>query len=71
MPTSSSAGPPTSPHVRRLTESGVLVLVGPSGSGKSSLLRAGLAASLADDGVQCVIVSTGTSEDEADRDQGG
>ena len=49
---------------RRLTESGVLVLVGPSGSGKSSLLRAGLAASLADDGVQCVIVPTGASENE-------
>ena len=49
---------------RRLTESGVLVLVGPSGSGKSSLLRAGLAASLADEGARCVIVPTGASEDE-------
>ena len=49
---------------RRLTETGVLVLVGPSGNGKSSLLRAGLAASLADEGVQCTIVPTGASEDE-------
>ena len=31
----------------------MLVLVGPSGSGKSSLLRAGLAASLVEDGVGC------------------
>ena len=49
---------------RRLAESGVLVLVGPSGSGKSSLLRAGLAASLADEGTRCAIVPTGASEDE-------
>lgn len=49
---------------RRLADSGVLVLVGPSGSGKSSLLRAGLAASLADEGARCVIVPTGASEDE-------
>ena len=42
----------------------MLVLVGPSGSGKSSLLRAGLAASLAEDGVRCTIVPTGASEDE-------
>jgi WD40 repeat protein/DNA-binding SARP family transcriptional activator len=49
---------------RRLHESGVLVLVGPSGSGKSSLLRAGLAASLAEDGVECAIVASGTPEGE-------
>jgi WD40 repeat protein/DNA-binding SARP family transcriptional activator/energy-coupling factor transporter ATP-binding protein EcfA2 len=49
---------------RRLEESGALVLVGPSGSGKSSLLRAGLAASLAEDGVECVIVATGATDDE-------
>lgn len=49
---------------RRLAESGVLVLVGPSGSGKSSLLRAGLVASLADEGVPCTIVATGAPEDE-------
>lgn len=49
---------------RRLAESGVLVLVGPSGSGKSSLLRAGLAASLADEGVRCTIVPTGATADE-------
>jgi DNA-binding SARP family transcriptional activator/WD40 repeat protein len=49
---------------RRLHESGVLVLVGPSGSGKSSLLRAGLAASLAEDGVECAIVASGTPEDD-------
>jgi WD40 repeat protein/DNA-binding SARP family transcriptional activator len=49
---------------RRLTETGVLVLVGPSGNGKSSLLRAGLAASLVDEGIRCAIVPTGASEDE-------
>lgn len=49
---------------RRLAETGVVVLVGPSGSGKSSLLRAGLAASLADEGAQCAIVPTGASENE-------
>lgn len=49
---------------RRLADSGVVVLVGPSGSGKSSLLRAGLAAQLADEGVRCTIVPTGASEDE-------
>ena len=42
----------------------MVVLVGPSGSGKSSLLRAGLAAALADEGVPCAIVPTGASEDE-------
>lgn len=49
---------------RRLSETGVLVLVGPSGSGKSSLLRAGLVASLSGAGVRCAIVPTGASEDE-------
>jgi WD40 repeat protein/DNA-binding SARP family transcriptional activator/energy-coupling factor transporter ATP-binding protein EcfA2 len=53
---------------RRLQENGVLVLVGPSGSGKSSLLRAGLAASLVEDGIGCAIVATGASEDELLRD---
>ncbi|KGN32260.1 hypothetical protein N802_18020 [Knoellia sinensis KCTC 19936] len=36
--------------LRRLHESGVLVLVGPSGCGKSSLVRAGIIASLRRDG---------------------
>ena len=49
---------------RRLHESGALVLVGPSGSGKSSLLRAGLAASLAAEGVGCSIIASGASEEE-------
>jgi WD40 repeat protein/energy-coupling factor transporter ATP-binding protein EcfA2 len=49
---------------RRLQEGGVLVLVGPSGSGKSSLLRAGLAASLSREGVECAIVASGVPEDE-------
>lgn len=35
---------------RRLAESGLLTVVGPSGSGKSSLVRAGVAASLRRDG---------------------
>jgi DNA-binding SARP family transcriptional activator/WD40 repeat protein/energy-coupling factor transporter ATP-binding protein EcfA2 len=49
---------------RRLADTGVLVLVGPSGSGKSSLLRAGLAASLAEEGTPTTIVPTGVTEDE-------
>jgi WD40 repeat protein/DNA-binding SARP family transcriptional activator/energy-coupling factor transporter ATP-binding protein EcfA2 len=49
---------------RRLQESGVLVLVGPSGSGKSSLLRAGLAASLVQEGIGCAIVASGIPETE-------
>jgi len=49
---------------RRIAETGVLVLVGASGSGKSSLLRAGLAASLALEGTRSVVVPTGVSEQE-------
>ena len=36
--------------LRRLADVGVLAVVGPSGSGKSSLVRAGVAAALARDG---------------------
>jgi WD40 repeat protein/DNA-binding SARP family transcriptional activator/energy-coupling factor transporter ATP-binding protein EcfA2 len=48
----------------RLDERGVLVLVGPSGSGKSSLVRAGLVASLAREGVTCLIPPAGVAVDE-------
>ncbi len=43
----------------RLTVGGVLVVVGPSGSGKSSLVRAGVAASLERDGHRVVLVTPG------------
>ena len=45
--------------VRRLAEVGVLAVVGPSGSGKSSLVRAGVAAALARDGRRVVVVTPG------------
>jgi DNA-binding SARP family transcriptional activator/WD40 repeat protein len=44
---------------RRLAETGVLAVVGPSGSGKSSLVRAGLAAALRADGERVVVVTPG------------
>ncbi|HET6560934.1 MAG TPA: BTAD domain-containing putative transcriptional regulator [Marmoricola sp.] len=44
---------------RRLVQTGVLVVVGPSGSGKSSLVRAGLAAALLADGERVVVVTPG------------
>ena len=44
---------------RRLDELGVLVVVGPSGNGKSSLVRAGLAAGLRREGRRVVVVTPG------------
>jgi DNA-binding SARP family transcriptional activator/WD40 repeat protein/energy-coupling factor transporter ATP-binding protein EcfA2 len=43
----------------RLAETGVLAVVGPSGSGKSSLVRAGLAAALRADGERVVVLTPG------------
>jgi WD40 repeat protein/DNA-binding SARP family transcriptional activator/energy-coupling factor transporter ATP-binding protein EcfA2 len=45
--------------LRRLAEAGVLAVVGPSGSGKSSLVRAGIAAALRRDGHRVVVVTPG------------
>lgn len=47
----------TTACLRRLDESGVLAVVGPSGSGKSSLLRAGVCAALARDGRRVVVTT--------------
>ena len=46
--------------LRRLRDTGVLVVVGPSGSGKSSLVRAGVAAALEREGSRVVVVTPGT-----------
>jgi WD40 repeat protein/DNA-binding SARP family transcriptional activator len=43
----------------RLAEAGTVTVVGPSGSGKSSLIRAGLAAALRRDGRRVVVVTPG------------
>ena len=45
--------------LRRLATGGVLAVVGPSGSGKSSLVRAGMAAALRRDGRRVVVVTPG------------
>ncbi|HEY2877075.1 BTAD domain-containing putative transcriptional regulator [Nocardioides sp.] len=45
--------------LERLAEARLLAVVGPSGSGKSSLLRAGLAASLRRDGTHTVVLTPG------------
>ena len=45
--------------LRRLADGGVLVVVGPSGSGKSSLIRAGVAAALERDGRRVVVITPG------------
>ena len=45
--------------LRRLREHGALTIVGPSGSGKSSLARAGVAARLKQDGRPVVVVTPG------------
>ena len=45
--------------LRRLTAVGVLVVVGPSGSGKSSLVRAGVAAALERAGRRVVVITPG------------
>ncbi|HWC66758.1 MAG TPA: extracellular solute-binding protein [Acidimicrobiales bacterium] len=46
--------------LQTLSRSGVLAVVGPSGSGKSSLVRAGIAAALQRSGRRVVIVTPGT-----------
>jgi DNA-binding SARP family transcriptional activator/WD40 repeat protein/energy-coupling factor transporter ATP-binding protein EcfA2 len=43
----------------RLSATGVLVVVGPSGSGKSSLIRAGVAAALQRDGLRVLVITPG------------
>ena len=48
----------------RLDETGVLAVVGPSGSGKSSLIRAGVAAALMRDGHQVRIVTPGSHPED-------
>ena len=45
--------------LRRLADDGVLVVAGPSGSGKSSLVRAGIAAALERDGRRVVVITPG------------
>ena len=45
--------------LRRLAATGALIVVGPSGSGKSSLVRAGLAATLQRDGRRVVVITPG------------
>ena len=45
--------------MRRLAAVGILAVVGPSGSGKSSLVRAGVAAALRRDGRRVVVVTPG------------
>jgi energy-coupling factor transporter ATP-binding protein EcfA2 len=45
--------------LRRLAEAGMLAIVGPSGSGKSSLARAGVAAALEREGRRVVIITPG------------
>ena len=50
--------------MRILTERGVLAVVGPSGSGKSSLVRAGVAASVHASGAQVALVTPGWDLDE-------
>jgi WD40 repeat protein/DNA-binding SARP family transcriptional activator len=50
---------------RRLTAVGVLALIGPSGSGKSSLVRAGVAASLQRTGRRVVVITPGVRPTDA------
>jgi DNA-binding SARP family transcriptional activator/WD40 repeat protein len=45
--------------VRRLADAGVVTVIGPSGSGKSSLVRAGIAAALGREGRRVVVVAPG------------
>jgi len=51
--------------LRRLADVGVLAVVGPSGSGKSSLVRAGVAAALERDGRRVVVVTPGAHPSDA------
>ena len=48
----------------RLDEAGVLAVVGPSGSGKSSLIRAGVAAALVRDGHRVQVVTPGAHPED-------
>ena len=50
--------------LRRLDEAGVLAVVGPSGSGKSSLIRAGVAAALVRDGHRVEVVTPGAHPED-------
>ncbi len=50
--------------LNRLMDTGVLAVVGPSGSGKSSLVRAGVGSALARDGRRPVVMLPGTSPTE-------
>ena len=56
---SSDATPDVAACLRRLADVGVLAVVGPSGSGKSSLVRAGVAAALQRDGRRVVVITPG------------
>ncbi len=58
-------GRDTAACLERLTATGVLAVVGPSGSGKSSLVRAGVAATLRDDGERVVVITPGPHPNEA------
>ena len=51
--------------LERLAQAGVLAVVGPSGSGKSSLVRAGVAARLQQDGTRVVVVTPGARPTDA------
>jgi WD40 repeat protein len=51
--------------LRRLADVGVLAVVGPSGSGKSSLVRAGVAAALERDGRRVLVVTPGAHPSDA------
>jgi WD40 repeat protein/DNA-binding SARP family transcriptional activator len=51
--------------LRRLATTGVVAVVGPSGSGKSSLVRAGVAAALGRDGRRVVVVTPGAHPGDA------
>ena len=51
--------------LRKLREAGVLAVVGPSGVGKSSLVRAGIVASLTRDGVPVLLTTPGVRPTES------
>jgi DNA-binding SARP family transcriptional activator/WD40 repeat protein/energy-coupling factor transporter ATP-binding protein EcfA2 len=57
--------------LHRLAEHGVLVIVGPSGSGKSSLLRAGVAAAIQRRGQRVEVVTPGPEPTQALPPRGG
>jgi DNA-binding SARP family transcriptional activator/WD40 repeat protein/energy-coupling factor transporter ATP-binding protein EcfA2 len=57
--------------LHRLADQGVLVVVGPSGSGKSSLLRAGVAAALSQRGQRVEVITPGPEPMQALPSRGG